>query len=109
MPSGSAVRQQPKREMSLIYWRALPLVNVAGLVGSNHAEKRAARDTTTHHSIKLRTNNPVERNMREMRCRTRAVGEFSDRTCCLRNGKRPTAKSSTTMLFIYPFLMRPDP
>lgn len=58
--------------------RALRLGKVADLVASKIAETLTYYGYPPTHWIKLRTNNPMERIMREIRRRTKVVGAFPD-------------------------------
>jgi transposase-like protein len=58
--------------------KALRLAKAAELVETNIAETFSFYDFPDQHWIKLKTNNPLERIMREIRRRTRVVGAFPD-------------------------------
>jgi len=59
------------------------LVRAAALVDTNIGETLTYYAFPDSHWIKLRTNNPLERIMREIRRRTRVVGAFPDGQSCL--------------------------
>jgi len=54
------------------------LEKAAKLVGESFEETLSYMDFPEEHWIKLRTNNPLERIMKEIRRRTRVVGAFPD-------------------------------
>ena len=63
--------------------RAMKLAKAAELLEESAHETLTCYGFPDSHWIKLRTNNPRERIMREIRRRTRVVGAFPDGTCCL--------------------------
>ncbi len=63
--------------------KGLRLGKAAELVADSIAETFAYYAFPDQHWIKLRTNNPLERLMREIRRRTRVVGAFPDAQSCL--------------------------
>jgi transposase-like protein len=64
-------------------FRRQRLVRAAELVDAHVGETLAYYAFPDSHWIKLRTNNPLERIMREIRRRTRVVGAFPDGQSCL--------------------------
>ena len=58
--------------------RTLPIPKAAELVAESIAETFSYYAFPDRHWIKLRTNNPLEPVMREIRRRTRVVGAFPD-------------------------------
>jgi putative transposase len=67
-----------KAEEVIAKLKALRLAKAAELVETNIAETFSFYDFPDQHWIKLKTNNPLERIMREIRRRTRVVGAFPD-------------------------------
>lgn len=63
--------------------RAMKLTKAAELLAERGHETLAYYGFPDSHWIKLRTNNPLERIMREIRRRTRVVGAFPDGKSCL--------------------------
>lgn len=63
--------------------RAMKLVRAAELLDVSGRETLTYYAYPDSHWIKLRTNNPLERIMREVRRRTRVVGAFPDGKSCL--------------------------
>ena len=63
--------------------RCQRLVKAANLLEESGHETLAYYAFPDSHWIKLRTNNPLERIMREIRRRTRVVGAFPDGKSCL--------------------------
>jgi putative transposase len=63
--------------------RAMKLAKAAGLLEEHGHETLTYYGFPDSHWIKLRTNNPLERIMREIRRRTRVVGAFPDGKSCL--------------------------
>ena len=63
--------------------RAMKLVKAAELLEESGHETLTYYGFPDSHWIKLRTNNPLERIMREIRRRTRVVGAFPDGKSCL--------------------------
>ena len=63
--------------------RARKLARAAELLEENGRETLTYYAFPDSHWIKLRTNNPLERIMREIRRRTRVVGVFPDGRSCL--------------------------
>jgi transposase-like protein len=62
----------------------MPFLRLAAeLVDAHVAERLTFYAFPDSHWIKLRTNNPLERIMREIRRRTRVVGAFPDGQSCL--------------------------
>ena len=72
-----------KAEEVIAKLKALRLAKAAELVETNIAETFSFYDFPDQHWIKLKTNNPLERIMREIRRRTRVVGAFPDGTSAL--------------------------
>ena len=58
--------------------RAMKLANAAQIVADGYAETLSYYHYPSEHHRQLRTNNPLERIMREIRRRTRVVGSFPD-------------------------------
>ena len=67
-----------KAEEVIAKLKALRLAKAAELVETNIAETFSFYAFPDQHWIKLKTNNPLERIMREIRRRTRVVGAFPD-------------------------------
>jgi transposase-like protein len=67
-----------KAEEVIVKLKALRLAKAAELVETNIAETFSFYAFPDQHWIKLKTNNPLERIMREIRRRTRVVGAFPD-------------------------------
>jgi transposase-like protein len=63
--------------------RAMRLAKAADLLEEHGEETLTYYGYPDSHWLKLRTNNPLERIMREIRRRTRAVGAFPDGKSCL--------------------------
>ncbi len=63
--------------------RAMKLTKAAELLEKSGHETLACYGFPDSPWIKLRTNNPLERNMREIRRRTRVVGAYPDGRSCL--------------------------
>ena len=63
--------------------RAMKLAKAAELLEESGHETLTYYGFPDSHWIKLRTNNPLERIMREIRRRTRVVGAFPDGKSCL--------------------------
>ena len=63
--------------------RAMKLIRAAELLEEHGHETLTYYAYPDSHWIKLRTNNPLERIMREIRRRTRVVGAFPDGKSCL--------------------------
>ena len=63
--------------------RAMKLAKAADLLEEHGHETLTFYAFPDSHWIKLRTNNPLERIMREIRRRTRVVGAFPDGKSCL--------------------------
>ncbi len=63
--------------------RAMKLAKAAELLEGHVVETLAFYSFPDQHWIKLKTNNPLERIMREIRRRTRVVGAFPDARSCL--------------------------
>ena len=63
--------------------KAMKLTKAAELVSANFEETLAYYHFPEEHWRRIRTNNPLERLMREIRRRTRVVGAFPDGNSCL--------------------------
>ena len=63
--------------------KGLKLSKASELVAESIAETFAYYSFPDQHWVKLKTNNPLERLMREIRRRTRVVGAFPDAQSCL--------------------------
>jgi len=74
---------ETKAEAVIAELRRQRLARAAELVEANVGETLTYYAFPDSHWIKLRTNNPLERIMREIRRRTRVVGAFPDGQSCL--------------------------
>ncbi len=85
-----AIHAQETRETAIEKSRAVVaelrnqrMTKAADLIEKSVGETFAYYAFPDSHWIKLRTNNPLERLMREIRRRTRVVGAFPDGASCL--------------------------
>jgi len=76
-----AARKKAKEVVSKL--REMRLVKAAELIEASGEETMAYYAFPEEHWRRLRTNNPLERLMREIRRRTRVVGAFPDGNSCL--------------------------
>lgn len=79
----SRVAAAEKAEAVIAELKRQRLARAAELVEENVEETLTFYAFPDSHWIKLRTNNPLERTMREIRRRTRVVGAFPDGQSCL--------------------------
>jgi transposase-like protein len=74
---------QEKAEAVIAHLRAQRLTKAAGLIEESIEETLTYYGFPDSHWRKIRTNNPLERIMKEIRRRTRVVGAFPDGQSCL--------------------------
>ena len=74
---------QEKAEAVIAHLRAQRLTRAAGLIEESIGETLTYYGFPDSHWRKIRTNNPLERIMKEIRRRTRVVGAFPDGQSCL--------------------------